>query len=175
HHDDFMQITRTWYNFFYLAGAVLGALAFNAVWLGKDFVGILFSDKPLLLKLFASLFVFIGVVSAYYAIALRLNKTRILVNQDLIAISHRPIPWFGNKQVQAAQLQQLYVKRTYWGSSNDNPRYTYSLVGLTGDGKKIKLLSGMQSMTQVSYVEQELEKYLGIVDQAVAGEFGRKS
>ena len=38
------------------------------------------------------------------------------------------------------------------------------------DGKKVKLLAGLERWEQGRYVEQQIEKWLGLTDRKVSGE-----
>ena len=169
--DDYMEITRTWFNVFNFVGMLIFILAFNGLWMSSGFLEILMSDREWLLKLFALVFIILGVSSVYLSIATFFNKTQILVSRDTIEIKHRPIPWFGNKRVEINNLKQLFVKEKYWGSSNNNPKLTYNVHGLTKEDKQFKLITGFKTSNQALYIEQEIEKYLGIENVQVSGEF----
>lgn len=43
---------------------------------------------------------------------------------------------------------------------------------ITNSGNDTKLLSGLKTSEQALYVEQEIEKYLGIKNKPVRGELG---
>jgi hypothetical protein len=165
-YDDYMQITRTWYSLQLCIGMLMFVFVFNGLWISEDFFGLLASDKPLLLKGFALLFICIGIGAAYFNIALFLNKTEILVSPDAIAIRHHPIPWFGKKIVETKNIKQLFVKEKIWGYRNNSKKLTYNLLGQTHEGKSFKLITGFPVSNQALYIEQEVEKYLGIENES---------
>jgi len=169
--DDYMKITKTWFNIFNFIGLLICTLLFNGLWMGSGFLELLTGDREWFLKLFALVFVFLGVGLAYFSIATFSNTTQILVSRDMIEIKHRPIPWFGNKRVDVNNLKQLLVKEKSWGSSNGSPRLTYNVHGLTKEDKLFKLVTGLETGNQALYIEQEIEKYLGIENVQVDGEF----
>ena len=45
-----------------------------------------------------------------YVVAGWLNRTRITVGNGKVAVRHRPIPWFGNADIDTSNLKQLYTK-----------------------------------------------------------------
>ena len=171
-HDDYMQITRTWFSLSKFLLMLVFVLIFNGVWISNGFLEILTSDRELLLKLFALVFIIIGAALVYYSIATFFNKTQILVSRDVIEIKHHPLPWFGNKRVETNNIKQLFVKEKYRGSSNNNPRLSYNVLGLTKEDKPFNLLTDLEFSNQALYIEQEVEKYLGIENMEVSGEIG---
>ncbi len=169
-HNDYMQITRTWFSVGKFISMLIFVLIFNGVWMSNGFLEILTSDRELLLKLFALVFIIIGAGSVYLSIATFFNKTQILVSLDIIEIKHHPLPWFGNKRVETSNIKQLFVKEKYRGSSNNNPRLSYNVLGLTKEDKQFNLITGLEFSNQALYIEQEVEKYLGIENEETEGE-----
>lgn len=170
-YDDYMQISRTWFSLVKFIFMLIFVLIFNGVWVSNGFLEILMGDRDLLLKLFSLTFIIIGVGLVYLSVATYFNKTQIFVSRVTIEIKHCPIPWFGNKKVETNNLKQLFVKEIYRGSSNDNRRYTYDVCGLTKSDESFKLVTGFETSNQALYIEQEIEKYLGIENVDVIGEF----
>lgn len=167
--DKYMQITRVWHGvktyFIFLF-----ALIFNGVWIGNGFVEILLSDRELLPKLGFSIFIVLGFGLLYFAIATWLNKTQIYVSKNTIEIKHQPVPWLGNKKIKADNIEQLFVEEKYRGSSNNNPRYSYNLLGLTSEGTQFKLIAGCESRYHARFIEKTIEDYLGIQNAKIEGE-----
>lgn len=170
-HDDYMQITRTWFSLGQFLLMIPSVLLFNGVWISNGFLEILTSDRELLLKLFVLVFIILGAALVYYSTATYLNKTQILVSRHAIEIKHHPLPWFGNTRVETSNIKQLFVKEKYRGSSNNNPRLSYNVLGLTKEDKPFNLISGLEFSNQGLYIEQQVEKYLGTEDIDVSGEF----
>lgn len=167
--EEYMQITRVWHGvktYFIL----LFALIFNGVWINSGFVELLLSDRELLPKLFFSIFFFLGLGLLYFAVATWLNKTQIYVSKSNIEIKHQPVPWLGNKKIKADNIEQLFVEEKYQGSSNDNPRYSYNVIGLTSEGTQFKLIAGCESRYHARFIEKTIENYLGIENVTIEGE-----
>lgn len=167
--EEYMQITRVWHGvktYFIL----LFALIFNGVWINSGFVELLLSDRELLPKLFFSIFFFLGLGLLYFTVATWLNKTQIYVSKSNIEIKHQPMPWLGNKKIKADNIEQLFVEEKYQGSSNDNPRYSYNVIGLTSEGTQFKLIAGCESRYHARFIEKTIENYLGIENVTIEGE-----
>lgn len=167
--DEYMQITRVWHGvqtYFLL----LFALIFNGVWIENGIVEILFSDRELLPKLFPLIFVFLGLGLLYSTVATWLNKTQIYVSKNSIEVKHQPVPWLGSKKIKADTIEQLFVEEKYRGSSNDNPRYTYNVLGLTSENVQFKLIAGLEFRDHARFIEKTIEDYLRIKDVKVEGE-----
>ena len=169
--DEYMQITRVWHGvqtYFLL----LFALIFNGVWIGNGFVEILFSERELLPKLFSLVFVFLGLGLLYFTVATWLNKTQIYVSKNSIEVKHQPVPWLGSKKIKAGTIEQLFVEEKYKGSSNNNPRYTYNVLGLTSENMQLKLIAGLEFRDHARFIEKTIEDYLRIKDVKIEGEAG---
>lgn len=113
--------------------------------------------------------VWVGVGLAYYCLCLFLNSTSVELKEGTLSVQHSPLWWRGNKKLGAGELQQLFVveKRGSKGSRS------YELCGLTRDGKRQTLLSGLDDETSARFLEVRLEQALNLADQAVAGELRR--
>lgn len=112
-----------------------------------------------------------GVCVSYYAITLWFNKTVIYVTRQYIQVSHKPLPWLGNKKIDANDIKQLYGKEKISTNNNMLP-VSYEVHMIMNSGNDTKLLSGLKTSEQALYVEQEIEKYLSIKNKPVRGELG---
>jgi hypothetical protein len=111
-----------------------------------------------------------GIFLIYYTIASLFNKTHIFADSAEIEVRHRPIPWLGNRRVDAADITQLYVKQAV-RSSGSGTNVSYQLKAKTQSGKEIKMLSGLSSPEQAIFVEDKLEDLLKIKNQRIRGEY----
>jgi hypothetical protein len=78
----------------------------------------------------------------------------------------------GNKQFKADLLQQLYTKR-HVSHSKNGTSINYELRVTTTDGRDEKLMGGFNKQEQALFIEQEIEKFLGIEDRPIRGEVER--
>ena len=161
-----MQIKRKWFNFsfifFTLFVIVWDGFLFNWYWMA-------FSSFNIMAIFFPLLHLSIGLGLTYYVVAGYLNKTFVDVDFDSLIIKHRPIPFWGNKNIRSKTLTQIYCKRDGpYGFLNR--AYSYSVRAITNDRENIELLSGLDSSEQALFIEQEIEKFLGITDRPIKGE-----
>lgn len=168
HHGSHIEIVRKWFGM-----QIVFATVFAMFW-----DGILInlyskagaSGEPM--SIFSLIHVAVGIGLTYYVVAGWLNRTHIFVSHGKIAVRHRPIPWLGNKELEASNLKQLYVKEKI-SQSRHGTSVTYQIHALTHNSRNIQLVSGLGISEQALYIEQEIEKYLGIEDIPVKGEVGR--
>jgi hypothetical protein len=114
----------------------------------------------------------IGLALIYFVVAGYVNETQVSVNDDWLSIRHGPLPFWGNKEVATGSIAQLYIKhKPHWRYY----RYpgSYELYAITGKNRQQKLLSGLDDPDLTAYVEQEVERFLGLQDNPVRGEHGR--
>jgi hypothetical protein len=119
---------------------------------------------------FQLIFVVVGIGASYYALAGWFNRTHILVSHGEIVVRIRPLPFFGNKTLSAPDIKQLYAKEKISSSGEGGRRVTYEVHAITHSERNVKLVRGLNSREQALYIEQEIEKYLGIQDAPVRGE-----
>lgn len=120
---------------------------------------------------FPLLHVAAGIGISYYALAGWFNRTHILISSAAIEARSGPLPWFGNKKIQSTDIKQLYAKENI-SESRRGTSVTYEVHVITNDGRNLKLLGGLDTSEQALYIEQQIEKYLGIENKPVRGEIG---
>ncbi|MEM0915876.1 MAG: hypothetical protein AAGK09_14875 [Planctomycetota bacterium] len=121
------------------------------------------------MMLFFVPFVLIGLGMFYAVLTTFFNSTTIDVDDRELAIKHGPLPTFNNKAIPSLDIKQLYCKRKVTRTKNGST-VRYQLRAVMNDGKEQKLLSGLHQQDHAIYVEQQIERVLGIKDEAVAGE-----
>ncbi len=166
-------ITRKWFGIktLMLTAFVIFWDGFLIFWYRSAFQGFQ-GDDMLIFKLFPLLHVGVGIWLTYFTLAGYVNKTFVRVNYEKISVRHKPLPYLGHKTVQTRDVKQLYSKEKISRSSK-NTSVTYEVHALTHGGKSIKLVPYMESSEQALFVEQEIERYLGIKDKPVRGEINR--
>ncbi len=164
-----LNIERRWLNSKYIF------LAFFTVLYGLYFFDYLTSPAPASYRITSppSVQALAGVALTYIVLSGCINKTRIIIDPKSLIIKHGPIPAWGNKDLNAGELKQLYSLERVGHTKKGGRNYSYELHAETKSGRDIKLLSGLENMEQVLYIEQEIEKYLRIKDEHVIGEIPR--
>jgi hypothetical protein len=114
--------------------------------------------------------VLVGLGLTYYTIAGFINHTFITVNRQWLTVVHGPLPWFSNKHIEIAQINQLYAEEVRSQSSRRGTSFSYQLNAILQDNIKLKLLAGLPSADVALFLEQCIEEYLLLKDKPVIGE-----
>ncbi|HMQ31313.1 MAG TPA: hypothetical protein PKD53_11325 [Chloroflexaceae bacterium] len=119
--------------------------------------------------MFASLHVLVGIGVAYWALAMFVNGTTVEASYGALAVRHGPLPALGNLDLPRDGIRQLYcVERVR--RSRRSTTVSYSLQAVKADGGSVAVVKGLDNPEQALYLEQELERFLGIRDEGVRGE-----
>lgn len=121
--------------------------------------------------LFLTPFIIIGVATGYTALAFLLNSTTIKVEGNELKIGHGPLRWPGAKSVDPSQISQLYCSEYVAYTQNRVPQYRFKVHAIMMDGSRMDLVGGLDDAGQALYLEQILEKHLGIEDRPVKDEY----
>ncbi len=159
-----IQITRAWFT-----PAAFGLLLFCVLWDGFLvfwYVTVAQTGAPDIAILLPIVHVLIGVFLSYFAAASFVNRTRVMVERGVLNIRHAPLPWPGPRGIATAQIRQLFCKR-HVSRSKNGLRISWQLWSVSDTDTRHKLLSDLE-LDQALYLEQELERALGIQDRPVA-------
>lgn len=171
--EDVMAIEFKWYTpvaFFFLFFTVIWN-TFLFFWYTLAFAG----GAPLVFILFPMLHVAVGLFLIYFTACQFINKTNIEIDDEYLTIRHSPIPWWrGDIEIPTRNINQLYVKEEVSQGKNGTT-YTYSLRAKLNDNsdKEVLSLPGIDN-TQMLEFEEELERFIGITDRPVKGEYNVK-
>jgi hypothetical protein len=169
--DRSLNIVLDWFSpvAYFLAFFCTIWCGFLVFWYSMAFAG----GAPWIFFIFPLLHVAVGVGLSYYTLCLFKNKTYIEVDKNYLSVNHKPIPWWkGNNEITTDKIQQLYVKEKI-STGKNGTSVTYELrVKLTdGTDKELFELQSLESH-QVIDLEERIEKFLGIPNEAVRGEYG---
>ena len=173
-YDEYMHITLSWFGkktvMFTLAAVF--QIGFSLMLFSKGSSILTSTSSSVIGSLLPWAVAILGVGFLYYALATWLNKTHIFVSQSAIEVKHKPLPWFGNKRLETKKIKQLYSKREVSSStSNSRSSVSYHLHVISFDEDDMTLLK-VENSEQALFLEQEIEKYLGIKNLRVRGEIG---
>ncbi len=114
----------------------------------------------------------IGLGLVYYLLCKYFNKTTFRVTRNYLTTEHSPfpVPFYGAKDVEVSEIDQLYSKEYVAATQNNRPIHAYAVYLITKSGKEVKVLKGLDTPQQALYIEQEVEKFLGLIDRRVKGE-----
>ena len=134
--------------------------------------GIAIFEGIWIMAIFGLLHAGVGVGLTYFCLCSWFNTTEIELDGNYFRITHGPLPWWGNKEMPTSEFVQFFTKE-HMTRGKHGPHYTYELYGILKNGGKEKLISGLNSVEQSLFLEQEAERFLGIEDEAVPGEVPR--
>jgi hypothetical protein len=164
-----LRITRKWFSpvaFFLLFFAVFWN-GFMIVW-----HAIALGTGMWVMSAFGLIHTGIGIGLIYVVLAKFLNTTVITANKFELSVISGPLPWRGNKRIEAGQVRQLYCKEKVSHGKN-GASVSYSVEAVMNDNTRQTLAAGFENSDQALFVEQQIERHLGIADVPVAGEHGR--
>jgi hypothetical protein len=110
----------------------------------------------------------------YRALTQLLNHTEVIVGAEFIEVKHGPLPWEDGGHERWADIVQLFVKltiRSYGSSAKRTHDYDFTVNALTRDDRHVMLINGPLSPARCRALEATLERYLGIHDAPVTGEW----
>ncbi len=97
------------------------------------------------------------------------NTTIIHITREQMTIRDTPVPQLRNRTIEAKSLEQIYVKTRSYGDRGE----LYTVRARLDDGSDFCLLSGFETPDVALYIEQEIERYLGIQDRRMPEEYIR--
>ncbi len=156
-------------RWFSLVGFVL--LFFCTIWDGFMIVWfyIAITKKIWLMAVCGTIHGLVGVVLTYFTLCVFVNRTVINVNRYKLKTVHKPLPWFGEIELDAREIEQLYCKEIV-SRSDSGTSVTYELWLIVNSEHK-RIMRGAYNSNDVKYLEQEIENYLGIENEAVNNEY----
>ncbi len=163
-------IIRRWFSWI-----VIFLIPFCLAWNGFLFGWFsMTGSAPVMFKLLPLVHVMVGVVLAYFCLAILFNRTWIKAENGVVSVLHGPLPWPGNRVLPCADIDQLFCREKVSHGKNGS-QVRYELWAALKAGATQKVLDGITiNEDQALYIEQQLEKALGISDRAMPGEMLRR-
>lgn len=132
------------------------------------------NDVGVLQLLFPLLHVGAGLYLAYLTLAQWVNSTTVSVEGRMLRITHGPLPWRGGGEWNWSAFEQLHCRSRRVRVRHGEAEH-FELLVRRKDGGELVLLKDLDSAEQVLWLEQELEKVLGIEDLPVANELAQRA
>ncbi len=94
------------------------------------------------------------------------HKVHITIDDRYLSVYWRPKKLHKDKDYRLEEIDQVYVRL-----SPDGTGYSVNMItnGVNGQ-KHVALINGLQSISKAHFLEQEIERHLGIVDRVVSEE-----
>lgn len=132
-----------------------------------------FTSGAWMMSAFGILHTGVGVGLTYYTAAGFLNTTSVVAGMGILEVRHRPLPWFGARKIQSAGIRQIYCKeKISRGRNGTSTSYEVHAI-LAENSRDIRLVRMLDDPSAALFIEQELERSLGIADRQVPGELPR--
>ncbi|MBN8706811.1 MAG: hypothetical protein J0L62_13125 [Bacteroidetes bacterium] len=107
-----LEIELKWRSFVYILALILGVVAVTVMistqWKTLTFTGFTFLEKPFAIVICAVAFALLAFT--YYCLARFFNKTRIVISDHLMTITHGPLPWHLNTVLSLSDIRLFEVK-----------------------------------------------------------------
>jgi len=110
---------------------------------------------------FISLFSIAGLFFAYLGLGQFVNYTSIRVESGELQIYNGPLPWWGNMSLPAGLISQIYCQEIF-KHHRHHVSVSYEICAMNRAGDRLTLLSGFDKVEEVLFIEQALERRLGI-------------
>lgn len=166
---DSLEIVRRW-----LGPSAFFLLFFALFWNGFMLVwhAIALGTGQWTMSLFGLIHTAVGIGLGYYVLGLFINSTTIRAAAGELTVKSGPLPWSGNKTVPRTEVSQLYCKEKIHHGKN-GASTTYGIEMVLSGNRRETLVKGLPNSDHALFIEQQIERHLGIVDVPVTGEFGR--
>lgn len=126
-------------------------------------------SAPSMMLWFPLIHVAVGIGMAYGTVAGFVNHTRITVGNGAVAVRIGPVPWRGGKRLEAREIKQVFCEEVRT-NTRSGQNFSYHVNVITPENQKLRLVSGLAGSDLAIFIEQEIEKALGITDRKVPGE-----
>jgi hypothetical protein len=115
--------------------------------------------------LFGLFFLGVSFLLLYFALVLIFNRAIIEISQGRLVVEHAPIPYARRRVLDPAVIRQIYVIRR-----ESRYAFSYKVYALIRGCAHRHLLT-VDNGVLALYLEQEIERALGMEDQVVRGEW----
>lgn len=114
----------------------------------------------------------------YKVLADLFNFTEFCINRSMVSVKHGPFWWPGNREVSTRSIDQLYCEEeisTVRVNGHRREKITYTVMLIDAKTReRLKLVSGIAEPEHARFIEQEIERFLGIEDRPVSGEMSAR-
>ena len=159
-----LRLTRRWFRVEGVVGLVLSILFF--VFLVPFSSEVLKTNQRFGAYFGVLVQAMVGFWLLYRTLALTFNRTRVTISAGRFRVEHGPFPARGNLDVDIREVRQLYTTRKFGNKGS----VSYRLHAILATGPTVTIARGLYDVQQALYIEQEVERTLGLTDYAVPGE-----
>ncbi len=131
--------------------------------------GLFFGDMSTVMFLFNPL-TWIVAGLGYCGLRALVNTTVVRVSPTHLTVKEGPLLPRRWVEIDSRDVTQLYVKQHVQRGSKNTTTTTYQLHLVQENGEQEEIVSDLETADQALFLEQEIERFLGLADQAVPGE-----
>ena len=161
---DIRVIRRRWFRpvYLFLLFFCIAWDSFLFFWYSMALFGPNMGGVDVLFMVFPIAHVAVGVGLTYFVIAGFLNKTYLGVTPEALFIRHRPVPWPGNRNLASADVKEVFVEKTITQHRHGRTvTQYYSVLAVTADGARVKLLGSLE-LAEAQFYTQQLNDWLNL-------------
>jgi hypothetical protein len=103
-----------------------------------------------------------GVALTYYAATGWVNRTELRVGRGLVTVRHGPLPLLPARSVPTAEITGIRVRRRPFAAGTGFGTARLQVDARTAGGRHVKLVGGLESTAQASFIARELAGYLRV-------------
>lgn len=166
-----LSLVYRWYS-----PSAWAILLFTLFWDGFMVVwmSIAFTQGEWGMAAFGSIHASVGIFLAYWTLCKFKNRTTIAFLADRVTVRTTPFKFLMGKDVDVVvkDLDQVYCEEKITRNKN-GVTYRYHVKAKLKGGENVTLVKDLEKPEQALYLEQEIERTLGIRDVAVPGEMAR--
>ncbi|MEW6738243.1 MAG: hypothetical protein AB1489_43620 [Acidobacteriota bacterium] len=108
----------------------------------------------------------VGIILTYDTLAGLFNKSIIVISEKEILIKHKPLWWPGNKMICCEEIDQISSQKIVT-NSRSGQHITFNLTTTMKNRDRINLLKNLPKLDIALFIEQQIEKYLGVIDRTL--------
>lgn len=171
--DGRLIITQRWLSWW-----ILLLVLITAMWHGFTWPMLIMPEEDVLGVaefLLLTPFILVGLGLLYALLAWLVNTTTIQATAEELTIRQGPLPWAGNRRLDSTSITQLFCREHVYKFKDPgtSDTYTYEVHAILTSGERAKLITNLAEPEHALFIEQELERGLGIRDRRVTHELKR--
>ena len=142
------------------AGTFLFAVLWDSILAAVIYGAFLGKTPPLSVLAVLLICGMIGAGMTYAAAAYLINRTSVRVDAARVSVQHRPLPWFGTKDVSRTAIDRVLSEKHAQRDDDGGfePRVTYKVMLLLKGGVALTLVAGLHAPEQALFIEQQIRK-----------------
>jgi hypothetical protein len=152
---DSVLIRRRWFTWGYVPPAIL-LVIIGLVFAPPYVDGVIEQGSWMFLVILVPWFLYV----TYYLLTKLVNSSYILVNNEIISVIHKPLPYSASVRVPITNISQIQLEQKRY--KGRNRRKYIELYAVTEIGEKQKILGNIECEEQAIFIKSEIEKFLSL-------------